>query len=183
MILKILAFLFTLVSICNGASFMIYNGQTYSQETGYIMVSDWFGREIPKNTLDIYFQNDQPTFPELIIAAPFGKELQAQLYTGVVYYKQPSEIVNDPETNPSMELWIGGGRLYPHEGIVNVLEIEWADNGRLLKAAIDFQFSALNFVPNMGNLRYNSNIPVSVPEPSAPLLTFVGLAFVVRRKR
>lgn len=174
-------FLFFCLSISSkgATSLMMVDGQEYNRGTGFYAISQWFGREHLKNTLNIYFQNDSEYYPEILISAPLGQELRAQLYTGVVNYDVYSE-----NPLPSMVLFIGTNIYMPTEGMFNVLEIEWAPNGRPLKAAVDWLITTNGSFPSYGSLRYNSDIPVSpVPEPSIPLLGLLSLGFIVRRKR
>ncbi|MES2623390.1 MAG: hypothetical protein V4576_03200 [Patescibacteria group bacterium] len=174
---------FFLLSLCGAAkatTLLTLDSQTRDLSTGHVLVADWFGREIPKNTLDIYLQTDQQSLTELILAAPYGFELKAGLYTGAVQYIAPADLINDQITLPSLALWIDGKPIQVAKGSsFQVLEIEWASNGRPLRAAIDFQIIQGADAPLNGSLRFNS----TVPEPSVSLF-FVGTVLLsLRRKR
>ncbi len=181
MTFKIIAFFLTFIcaSASKGASLMVVDDKVYSTQNGFLAISQWFGSESPKGILNVYFQNDSQYYPEIIIAAPFGQELRAQLYEGVVLYRFGSET-----TVPSMDLVVGAHAPDPLMlGMFNVLEIEWAPNGRPLKAAVDWQITNAG-TPSYGSLRYNSDIPVSpVPEPSVSILGLISLGLVAWRKR
>jgi hypothetical protein len=66
-------------------------------------------------------------------------------------------------------------------GSFTVHEIEYGPNGSVLKAAIDFTQYDEGIASwwNVGQLRYNSSFPVTVPEPGTMALAGLGLCMTV----
>jgi PEP-CTERM motif-containing protein len=105
-----------------------------------------------------------------------GQELNPGLYDMATRYP-----FNSP-TKPGIDISGAGRGNNQESGWFRVLDFARAANGDLLRFAVDFkQFdeSLTESGPGLyGSLRFNSNRPITVPEPATFVLILLGLSVV-----
>jgi hypothetical protein len=123
---------------------------------------------------------------DLDIEGPNGTELQPGVYAATRAPFQAAGAVGfDVDVNG-----IGGNTSF---SFIDVLEIAYDSAGNLTQLAVDF--TEYRDTPNTpgqdlsqyhwisGSLRFNSDIPLSVPEPAVPLVASLGLALAACKVR
>jgi len=145
--------------------------------TSYIIGDVAAGPELPGYTAE----------GEVELMGPNGAKVQPGMYeAGRVTFQDPGTVgfsfyFDDRGYNTSVSL-------------INVLEIAYDSNGRISQLAVDFtQYEETDtssvgqdlsgFRSDVGSFRFNSDIPLTVPEPSASLVFVAGIAGAVFKRR
>ena len=148
---------------------------TITPAGGYVFVP-----ELPGNALNVWIAKpDLSDRWELSFQAPYAAKLTVGLYTDVQDYpfQQPG--------HPGLSFQGNGRGSGPViTGWFQVLEYSEA-NGALASAAVDFvQYDNGDTAKwNIGSFRYNSLIPLTVPEPTSIVLVLLGSSLLLAHTR
>jgi hypothetical protein len=110
---------------------------------------------------------------EIYIANPDGSDLSLGSYGGST----------NPRGGQIYFDWTADGRGVNTDSYVEILDLTYDQNHQIASFAADFYFFETESVREYGSYRYNSTIPLNVPEPSATLLSGAVIFCFNRRKR
>lgn len=147
---------------------------TITPADGYV-----FYPELPANDLDVWIAKpDLSDRWSLDFQAPYAAKLAVGLYTDVQDY--PFQQLDHPGL-----AFQGNGR--GSAGVTGWFQVlEYSEvNGVLASAAVDFvQYDRGDVAKwNIGSFRYNSAIPLTVPEPTSIGLVLLGSALLLAHAR